>query len=140
MKRFLFLLITTTLIFGCKKYEDGPLLSLRSKKARLCQRWEITGMDENEKPVDLKGFFQSFTFKKGGEFELYTLSDGYQYESRGDWEFNNGKDKLMLSFSSGGYYLVELKKLTKKELTLERVYIDEDKNEIIYREFYKLRD
>jgi hypothetical protein len=110
MKRFLFLLITTTLIFGCKKYEDGPLLSLRSKKARLCQRWEITGMDENEKPVDLKGFFQSFTFKKGGEFELYTLSDGYQNESRGDWEFNNGKDKLMLSFSSGGYYLVEQKK------------------------------
>ena len=41
-KIILLLLITTAIVAGCKKYPDGPLISLRSAKKRLYGVYNIT--------------------------------------------------------------------------------------------------
>ena len=50
-----YLLIALIIIFtvpfyqGCKKYDEGPAFSLRSKKARLTGEWEVTSYLKNGK-------------------------------------------------------------------------------------------
>lgn len=49
-----FLLIGITLISittGCKKYDEGPGISLRSKMNRLCGEWEVTEYTSNNEDV-----------------------------------------------------------------------------------------
>lgn len=35
------LVLSVLLLFGCKKYEEGPSISFRTKKARLTNAWNI---------------------------------------------------------------------------------------------------
>ena len=81
----LFKLIILTLIscflFSCSKYEDGPGISLRTKKARLTGTWEIAKI--NGQNPDLFEDWE-FEFEKNGDFnELRTSVDsvflGYDY-------------------------------------------------------------
>lgn len=80
------------LIFGCKKYEDGPFISLRTKKARLVGEWELTNKDEyinNEKEAyheilnrypDLTADIISFEADLSMEFEQ---DDEYSIKKEG---------------------------------------------------------
>lgn len=42
MKKILLLTIIASMFFACKKYEDGPTISLRTKEKRLVGKWELT--------------------------------------------------------------------------------------------------
>ncbi len=37
----IYLIVLLLIIGACKKYEEGPLISLRSKEKRLCQEWKM---------------------------------------------------------------------------------------------------
>ena len=37
----LFLILICFVTFSCKKYEDGPTVSLRTKKARVVNKWKV---------------------------------------------------------------------------------------------------
>jgi hypothetical protein len=41
MKRALLYILVVTTIISCKKYEEGPALSLRSPKKRISAEWEV---------------------------------------------------------------------------------------------------
>jgi hypothetical protein len=43
----LFIALTLTSIQGCKKYEDGPAISLRSRSARLSNTWRVENYKVN---------------------------------------------------------------------------------------------
>lgn len=59
-------------IQSCKKYEDGPLLSLRCKVNRLTGEWELTGGDQTkttqEPSVVIDEVF--LEFDKSGTFDI----------------------------------------------------------------------
>ena len=46
-KPILFLGILIILMYSCKKYEDGPLISLRSPLSRLLGKWEVESVSIN---------------------------------------------------------------------------------------------
>lgn len=140
MKKYLLFLLVTTLFIGCKKYDDGPTLSLRSKKARLCQRWKLVDQQVNGNSVDMTSFFASFDFEKDGDFKEYVLTNGKQYEYTGTWDFSNKKEDLYLTFTTGGYNKLEIKRLTSKELWLEWIGWDEEGVKSIISEKYEVRD
>jgi hypothetical protein len=54
IKYFISILILFA-IFSCSKYEDGPLISLRSKKARLLGEWKVVEFMKDEE--DLTHFY-----------------------------------------------------------------------------------
>ena len=40
-KYFPLILLAITLFFSCKKYDDGPNISLKSERARLARKWQV---------------------------------------------------------------------------------------------------
>lgn len=114
MKKILFkvaiLAVVISGIQSCKKGEDDPFLSLRSRKARLSGEWKLTsysykeytdGMENFSETYDgvymhtVNGYFpfsQEFEFKKDGSYEIKTVYDGYPSNEKGNWVFM-GKNK-----------------------------------------------
>ncbi|MEX0965641.1 MAG: hypothetical protein WD077_00250 [Bacteroidia bacterium] len=109
---------------SCKKYEDGPRISLKSKKARLVGEWEL------EKPITspFGEVNMIIEFEKDGDFELLLeitysypgYSGTYDYEVTGEWEFEDNKENIELDFDDGGGKTEwEILRLTSKELWIE---------------------
>ncbi len=120
--------IVTMLNFSsCKKYEDGPSFSLKSKKGRLAGEWEVVKLETSNGEDYLSGGRDmEFEFDKDGDFKMkYTYSyggDSYSYTYKGEWEFSSDKEELELDFDGGGTIECEIKRLTNKEFWFE----DED--------------
>jgi hypothetical protein len=90
------LFILTVLIFSsCKKYPDGPELSLRSKKARAAGEWSIDKVIENGS--DVTGTFNSFypdylmILDKDGSYTK--RASGYPDE-HGKWNFQRNNEEI----------------------------------------------
>ena len=116
-KRFLMALIAVAVIntWGCKKYEEGPLISLRTKKARLSGDWDVKSLTKNgedlmviRQATEIAGtrittqnnYSLILEFDKDGDFReicfsnvSYQISDyGYYYENSNSFgEVNNGE-------------------------------------------------
>ncbi len=95
------LLFAAAILFGtasCNKYEDGPSLSLRTKKARLVNTWELT--ESVDGSADISDFSRGITltiekddkFNYGGE-----TPQGIEATGSGTWEFNSDKTVLILT-------------------------------------------
>tara|TARA_B100001287_G_C22557152_1_gene469658 strand:- start:365 stop:808 length:444 start_codon:yes stop_codon:yes gene_type:complete len=102
MKKLLVLSICSFLLLGCSKYDEGPGLSLRSKKGRITGKWNLTEVN-GVNPNYYFGFSLDY-------YDLYMLKDGTYYRSilassvpilqvwDGTWEFSSDK----LSFTANG--------------------------------------
>ena len=106
--------------FTSCKYEDGPNISLRSKKARLTGEWEVkfidgAGMIGNDMEITLE-------FDKDGDLEFnQTYSDygnSYTYSQKGEWEWEDGKQSLEITLD-GNKQEWEITRLTNKEFEFE---------------------
>lgn len=124
--------VVTMLNFNsCKKYEDGPGFSLKSKKGRLAGDWEVVKIEgsNGQNYLDGDGYELEFEFDKDGDFKYkqkYSY-DGYSYtySYKGDWEFSSDKEELEIDLDNGPALEFEIKRLTNSELWLE----DQDGNE-----------
>lgn len=95
---------------SCKKYDDGPRLSLRTKKSRIANEWQYkkvtapNGVDMTSQYVD-----NYIEFQKDGS---YIDTDG-TYSSTGTWQFASDKEDLVLTESGSGdaytYHIIRLK-------------------------------
>jgi hypothetical protein len=82
---------------ACKKYDEGPLISLRTKESRLCREWKLDKYTVNgvEQANDANGTLE---FKKDG-----SLTDTYHTENlgvlefRGTWHFTQDKKYIEIS-------------------------------------------
>jgi hypothetical protein len=74
--------------FGCKKYDEGPGLSLRTKKARATAEWIVKTLTSNGVDVLNENFEGNYTCTSGGK--VY-YSDGYQ-TTRLIWNFKENGD------------------------------------------------
>ena len=117
--------VVTMLNFhSCKKYEDGPAFSLRTKKSRLKGEWEVVEIIDNN-GQKITGVDVEMEFEKDGDFSTtFTYSYyGTTYTSKydGEWEFSSDKEELEVTVN-GQREVWEIKRLTNKEFWFE----DED--------------
>lgn len=100
---------------SCKKYEDGPRLSLHSKKARLVNVWKYDHVTQNGTDVTASYVNRFVEFKKGGN---YIITYG-QFADAGTWQFASDKDDIVLSESNSSSAITwHILKLKNKELWL----------------------
>lgn len=105
---------------SCKKYEEGPGFSLRSKTARLVGEWELVDGDNYDRDDELL-----YEFEKDGDFTAEYEYDSYYGDVtgkvRGDWQWLAGKETIEIELDSHTieYTIIKLK---NTELILE----DED--------------
>lgn len=104
---------------SCKKYDEGPMISLRSKSARIVNAWVIDKVMTSG--VDVSSQFSDdfvFTLNKDNTYSI--LSNGNSED--GTWDFTDKKEGIQLTNSSSGtteiFTIIMLK---NKELTLEQV-------------------
>lgn len=101
------LLVAGTLIFGtvaCNKYEDGPLISLRSKKARVVNVWSANLIAANDKEITDTYKVYTLDFRKDNTFtwETSMSEDSTQINVlEGTWDFGGLKQELVLTSEAG---------------------------------------
>jgi hypothetical protein len=100
---------------GCKKYEDGPGLSLSSKKSRVVANWEFKKVKVSS--VDVTSAFLDYTWeiKKDGQFNM--VSNGNV--DHGKWDFALDKEALDFRYDDGAIERYNIKRLTAKDLWME---------------------
>ena len=96
---FSIILIMSASLMGCKKYEDGPALSLRSKTARVANTWKVESYTIN-------GFDNTSSLTSINYTETYDKDGNYSYNSSlgsgsGKWEFQSDKEQIKRSGVAG---------------------------------------
>ena len=127
------LLLAGALVFGSSswKYEDGPALSLRTKKARVAGEWEIDKIinaDGTEESTSTSGVESTYTFEKDGtgtstitgSFLGQTVSEKSTFK----WEFTDSKKKIKITDEDG-----EANEGTIMRLTNDEMWIKDTDNE-----------
>jgi hypothetical protein len=102
-----------TVVQSCQKYEDGPMISLRSRTERISNQWKVENYKING--TDYTSLVSSYTetFSKSGAYSYsWTLLNG-----EGTWDFQNNDKEVKLTgngdHTSRTLYILKLK---EKEL------------------------
>ena len=119
------LLLGLALVFGSTscKYEEGPALSLRSKKARVAGEWVIEKTIDSDGTVDSDWDGFEITFDKDG-----TGKQSYTYDIGGTsttqtidfkWEFTDSKKKIKITDEDGDSEESTILKLKNDEMWIK---------------------
>ncbi len=113
-------------IAGCKKYNDGPLISLSPRAERVANTWLIDHATANGN--DATSDFEAYvlTLTSSGDATLvatYTVfGTAFSFNTSGTWAFQNDDEELVLDFadnSADGTY--QIRRLTEEQLWLHKV-------------------
>lgn len=124
---FIIFIIGSSLI-GCKKYEEGPVISLSSKMARVANTWKVESYTINN--VDYTSTLTNINYT-----ETYDKDGNYSYSSSlgtgtGKWEFQSDKEQIK-RFGVSGQTSLTLFILRLKEKEFWYYYLDgNDRHEI----------
>ncbi|MDD5570276.1 MAG: hypothetical protein PHD97_03875 [Bacteroidales bacterium] len=101
---------------SCKKYKDGPLISMMPKKYRIANKWKVDRMFVNsiETPRSADWEKETHEFKTDGG---YFYSTALRTTIQGTWSLDNKKDNLVVFTSSSFVY--KILRLKNKEMWLE---------------------
>jgi hypothetical protein len=112
MKKLLSLSFIAALFLAsaCGKYEEGPSLSLRSKKARVANEWKIVYAydfdDQQETTADYTN--ETWEFTKDG---LFIERESDIVDAAGTWDFISDKEEIAISIGNNidKYKILRLK-------------------------------
>lgn len=119
-KAILFVLATSLFVSlaGCKKYDNGPYFSFRTKKARLVNKWKLaTYYVDGQEKTDVSS--DTYEFKEDGGFTNVFASIGANVTIQGKWEFLEKKGGIKITYDNGDVKYFEILRLKKEELWLE---------------------
>lgn len=140
MQRLVLLLLLAFLMEGCKKYEEGPAFSLRSRKERLSASWGVKQyfLNGNDKTDSFLLAFKGYEFGiiRSGAYSISFLNSSNQPVSEsGAWKFTDG-DKAF-EILSGVQFAVPQKyhilRLKEKELWCYREIMAGKKEEFHFK-------
>ena len=114
-------------VASCGKYEEGPSLSLRAKKARLVGEWSIESVTVNG--TDVTAFYNALL---GSDAKLHIEKDETYHqhglvEDEGTWKFGDKKESVIMQSNEAGSEAedFDILKLKSNELWLKHTHQDE---------------
>lgn len=123
LKSLIVLALGLSLVVSSCKYEEGPSISLRTKKARLANNWKATKVTINNEDVDLDNFNLTLEITKDGDWTQETTTKTFFGEdtekTKGTWEWGDKKETLKLKDEDGEESTVTIIKLKNKEFWVE---------------------
>ncbi len=100
---------------GCKKYPDGPSISMRSKAARLDNSWRVefyskNGSNESAEFMAKKvSYIETFTKDNRWSYTYINPNDGKLKSGEGSWQFLNDDNQILITEGSESKVLTILK-------------------------------
>lgn len=85
-------LVLIPILQGCKKYEDGPMFSFRSRAERVANTWKIENYKVNGSDLTSLVATYNETFTKGGSYSY----DWSVLNGSGTWKFQNNDKEIKL--------------------------------------------
>lgn len=111
-------------ITSCKKGEDDPAISLRSRKARFANTWTLVKYEKNGVQESMDDILLIYdTDKDGGLKETAQgaiFGTTVQTIRNGSWEFVDDKEDVRITIESD-VDTYEIQRLANKELWLKEV-------------------
>lgn len=117
--------LAIVLLASCKKYDDGPAFSFRSKKERVTNVWKINYAYDYKDSVNITSDYagETWDFTNGGDF---VERDNGTIDKTGKWELISNKEQITIHFplNTHTYRILRLKenelwlKDTEEELHL----------------------
>ena len=100
----LVMMLTLGSVFtSCKKYEDGPGLSLRSKRARVANTWVVSkATDKNGVDITSEYAGSTWEFKKDGTSLITFDFFGSPIACPGMWTFQEKKERIVFNLNVFG--------------------------------------
>jgi len=120
------------LLEGCKKYPEGPAISLRSKKERVANIWKLDALISGgvDSTAYFTGFFNDYTvtLTRSGSYTISYSFRGFSATETGSWAFASAKEDLQITPKTTSYgalpspSVFQIMKLYEKELWLRSFY------------------
>ena len=120
------LMVATTFLSSCSKYDEGSNFTLLTKKSRMVNNWHLTSITQDGVSLNMSGILLDLNLMKDGSATTtlsYTvLGQTFTDVTNGTWEFNADKSKLVLT-ETGATVTDEytILKLTKDEMKTEQI-------------------
>ena len=99
MKKQIPALLVLLITASCNKYEDGPKLSLRTRKARLINEWVVSKyiVDGTDQTAYFNSVAPNYTviFKKDGNYSITISSGSSSFSETGTWELSESKSFVL---------------------------------------------
>jgi len=128
MKKLSIYLVLVLIVFSaCKKYDEGPLISLRSKEKRLCQKWDLQKViydGEDESIGDDMNYYY-WDIKKDGtiDVEVSYIDWGDLETMKLSWEWIDKKEGIRITLLEDNYknnpFLSFYKKHSNEDFTID---------------------
>ncbi len=106
----LLVLVSIITFDSCKKYPDGPMLSLRTKTERVSNVWRVEKLTKNGTDITVSATEKIYEFKKDGTFIYSSGSKVVQ----GTWAFIDKKERLDVKTSDP--FKWDILRLKEKEM------------------------
>ena len=111
-KIILFLVIIVSITEGCKRFEDGPTISLCSVKSRITGTWKvdkfyIDGADSTDEYYFKLGCEMKFTkenYNSYGYNTIYIINCKNGNMLKGHWKFLHNPNRLNIYFNENPYF------------------------------------
>lgn len=117
--KYLPIIAIVIILFSCRKYEDGPGVSLRKPEKRISQVWELKSIIHPDDSEELApSSYPIHNYTNSGKI-TYTFQDS---TVTGDWYFFHNKTGVTHFFDFVDYtldYDFDIQRLTSKEMWLK---------------------
>lgn len=120
MKKAFFIVLIVFMGSACKKYEEGPFLSLRSRTSRICHQWRVEKYvvgDEDLTRIVFPDWQHTLEFTKKGVAQW--TNHPYYGNMTGSWNFESDDQNLTMTFDKITDN-AKILRLTNSELWLEQ--------------------
>ena len=102
MKQIIPILFLLAIVFSsCKKYDEGPALSFRSKRERAINIWTFTSVSDHS-GNDLTANYNNWIFSidENNNLLIQWYLSGIKIETYGTWNFNEDKSSIELTYTN----------------------------------------
>lgn len=126
MKKIIALVIMASFLmvgtYSCKKYEEGPTISLNTKTTRLARNWKLDQVKQDG--VDVTNTTEALEQYFGKDGDYIFRIDGVEYT--GSWEFGSDKESILIKMNgSGDTETMKIIRLKSSELWLDESVISQ---------------
>ncbi len=114
---FVAIIIASVMLSSCGKYDEGPKLSLASKKGRAVNTWKLVKYISNGVEQNISGYTAVFDLKKDNSYTATYTVGGFAVTETGSWDFNSDKSALVTTpVGSSSATTATILRLTSNEL------------------------
>ncbi len=115
MRILLLSLVVLLTVGACKKYPEGPILSLQSRDARVAGSWAVEKVVVNSQ--ESTGYYSKYTYSYGSD-NSYTEDNGFN-SIKGSWAFTANQDSIIINYNASQVlHRFKILKLKKKAMWL----------------------